>query len=55
MNRPKVCLLAFCLLLSWVVEAAAWEVKIVNSTGHQLRYEVYQQTWTGEKLKCSGY
>jgi hypothetical protein len=55
MNRPKVCLLAFCLLLSWVVEAAAWEVKIVNNTGHQLRYEVYQQTLWGEKLKCSGY
>ncbi|WP_277058706.1 hypothetical protein [Trichlorobacter lovleyi] len=55
MNRRKVCLLALCLLLSWVVESVAWEVKIVNNTGHPLRYEVYQQSWLGEKIKCSGY
>jgi len=33
----------------------AWEVKIVNNSGHQLKYEVYQQTLWGEKLKCSGF
>lgn len=48
-------MLALCLLLSWVVESVAWEVKIVNNTGHPLRYEVYQQSWLGEKIKCSGY
>lgn len=55
MNLRYLCLMVLCLLLSCVVEATAWEVKIVNNTGHELRYEVYQQTWSGEKMKCSGY
>lgn len=55
MDLRYLCFLALCLLLSSVVEAAAWEVKIVNNTGHELRYEVYQQTLWGEKLKCSGF
>lgn len=48
-------LVALGFILFGAVDALAWEVKIVNSSGHELRYEVYQQTLLGEKMKCSGY
>lgn len=32
-----------------------WEVTIANNSGHELKYEVYEQTVTGEQLKCSGF
>lgn len=47
-----LCFITLCPMFLCTVNAAAWEVKIVNNTGHELKYEVYQQTLWGEKLKC---
>lgn len=56
MKKTALTLMAAVVLIAGIISSAqAWEVKIVNSTGHPLRYEVYQQTWSGEKMKCSGY
>lgn len=55
MNTRFLRLITFCFMLFCAANAVAWEVKIVNNTGHELKYEVYQQTWAGEKRKCSGY
>ena len=48
-------LIAMGFILFGAVDALAWEVNIVNNSGHELKYEVYQQTLSGEKPKCSGY
>lgn len=48
-------LMALCCMLSCVVDAAAWEVKIINNAHKQIRYDVYEQTLWGEKLICSRF
>ena len=56
MNRLFSGFITLCLILCCAMNARAWEVKIVNNSGHMLKYEVYQQTlFNGEQPKCSGY
>ncbi|QOX77964.1 hypothetical protein FY034_03075 [Trichlorobacter lovleyi] len=56
MKKTALTLMAAVVLIAGIISSAqAWEVKIINRSGHFLRYEVYQQTWLGEKLACSTY
>ena len=54
MNRSVLAYITIGFFLFYALDASAWEVKIVNNSGHMLKYEVYQQSFM-EQLKCSGF